>query len=179
MANTLSKDEKFVRDQLTKIYPQLQKNMYKVCGDAHWRWGDDLLAVAVTFFLEKPLEDQLKTIKNNKLENFITWIANMQLKSSSSKFFSVYRKPNGQYRELYEDYKYIIEENESNEDLLQCIENQLNNIPELYKNVILDILYKHKTMSEYQQELELGTITFKKTVNQYLTQIQRKCQHCI
>lgn len=179
MANTLTKDEKFVRDELTKVYPQLVINMRKVCGSGYDRWGDDLLAVAVTFFLEKPLEQQLKTINDGKLENFITWIANMQLKSSSSRFFYTYRHPNSKYRELYHDYGYVIEEEEDLEEALQCVEAEVNNIPEPYKGFLLDMLYKKASMSQCVAKTGEGSHTFKKKMNKYLTQIEKKCQHCI
>lgn len=181
MANNLTKDEKFVRDELTKVYPQLQKNMYKVCGDAHWRWGDDLLAVAVTFFLEKPLETQLKTINNGKLENFITWIANMQLKSSSSYFYTRYRRPMGSSRELYPelDYNDKIITYENKEELYQCVNVQLSKIPEDYRDHILSLLYKERTMTEILKGLDIGSITFKKNINDYLKKIEEECQHCI
>jgi hypothetical protein len=179
MNTELTKEEKFVRDELSKVYPQLQKNMHKVCGDNHWRWGDDLLAVSVTFFLEKPLSAQLKTIENNKLENFITWIANMQLKSSSSYFYSRYRKPSINTRELYEDYTYRVKKDTSKEEVLVCIEEELKKIPEPYKELILSITYKEKTMSDGMKETGLGATSFKKTINKYLTQIEKRCQHCI
>ena len=179
MNTELTKEEKFVRDELSKVYPQLQKNMVKVCGDNYWRWGDDLLAVAVTFFLEKPLEAQLKTIENGKLENFITWIANMQLKSSSSYFYTRYRKPSIVTRELYTDYTYKTKELISNEEVLVCIEEELENIPEPYRDLILSITFKEKTMGDGMKETGLGSISFKKTMNEYLTQIEKRCQHCI
>lgn len=181
MAYTLTKDEKFVRDEITRIYPQLKINMRKVCGDNNWRWGDDLLAVAVTFFLEKPLETQLKTINNGKLENFITWIANMQLKSSSSYFYTRYRRPMSMSRELYMDYNYKIDtiEYSDYEEALQCIEEGIKEVPEPYGNFIMDLLFKHKTMGECIDEVPEGSITFKKNMNEYINQIQEKCQHCI
>ena len=60
----MTKDEIFVRKELEKVYPQLLINAKKVCGQGYQMWGEDLLPLAITFFLEKPLEQQLKTINN-------------------------------------------------------------------------------------------------------------------
>lgn len=96
--DTLTKDEVLVRKALQEVYPQLQANMYKVCGDGHTKWGDDLLSVAIEYFLRFDIQKQLFTIEAGKLENLITFMANRQLKSGSSHFFTFYRKFNENMR---------------------------------------------------------------------------------
>lgn len=180
MAKELTKDEIFVRKELENIYPQLQINCRKVCGDAYWRWGDDLLAVAVTFFLEKPVKAQLKTIEDRKLENFITWIMNMQLKSSSSYFYSRYRKPRMQMRELYEgDLDYMYGTESVKEEAIECILAELENIPKDYREAILSRIYDNEPEGSIIKNLNIGRISFRKEIEKHLTYIQTKCQHCI
>lgn len=180
MAKELTKDEIFIRKELEKIYPQLKINCKKVCGDGHWRWGDDLLAVAITFFLEKPIEAQLKTVANNKLENFITWIMNMQLKSSSSYFYSRYRKPRMMMREMYEgDLDYMYGTETVPEIAITCILEELKNIPEDYREAILAMTYDKEPEGKLMKKLGLGKIGFRKEIEKHLTYIQTKCQHCI
>tara|TARA_R110000803_G_scaffold22060_2_gene55080 strand:+ start:878 stop:1420 length:543 start_codon:yes stop_codon:yes gene_type:complete len=180
MAKELTKDEIFVRKELENIYPQLEINCRKVCGEGYWRWGNDLLSVAITFFLEKPIEAQLKTVANNKLENFITWIMNMQLKSSSSYFYSRYRKPRIMMREMYEgDLDYMYGTESVPEDALICIREELNNIPVEYKEAILAMVYDKETEGNLIKKFNLGRIGLRKELDKHLTYIQTKCQHCI
>lgn len=176
----MTKDEIFVRKELEKVYPQLLINAKKVCGQGYEMWGEDLLPLAITFFLEKPLQQQLKTIKDGKLENFITWIMNIQLKSNSSKHYHHYRKPNIIMREMYPDVNYGYTKDDTNqEQLLQCVEKSLSQIDEPYRQIMVDLIFGNTTMGEVLEELDIKAHTLKKIMNQYTEIIQRKCQHLI
>ena len=172
-----------VRKELENIYPQLQKNMRKVCGDGYPRWGEDLLALSVTFFLEKPLKDQLKTIENGKLENFITWIANMQLKSSSSKFYSVYRKPNGQYRELYNDYDYgyeFIAHNKAfdkeEDEVVTCIKCEIEKLDPYLKMLVNEKVLENNTFTFISNKYNINYNSLKADTTKAIKKIKKKCQ---
>jgi len=176
----MTQDEIFVRKELEKVYPQLLINAKKVCGHGYDRWGEDLLPLAITFFLEKPLEQQLRTIRDNKLENFITWIMNIQLKSNSSKHYMQYRKPNIVMREMFPDINYRpTAEANTEEEAIQCVEKALNQIEEPFRSVMIDMIFGNTTMGEATVELNIKAHTFKKLLNQYTELIQRKCQHLI
>ena len=176
----MTKEEVFVRKELTKIYPQLKKNMKKVCGAGYDQWGDDLLAVAVTFFLEKPLEQQLKTIEDGKLENFITWIANIQLKSNSSKHYRVYRKPLLDEREIFVNKEYYYNSSESfNEELMACVENYLSEIDSNLATSYVQIVYDNKSLQSIATELEVSMKTVKRIIDDITLNIQERCQDCI
>jgi len=176
----MTKEEVFVRKELTKIYPQLKKNMKKVCGAGYDQWGDDLLAVAVTFFLEKPLEQQLKTIEDGKLENFITWIANIQLKSNSSKHYRVYRKPLLDEREIFINKEYYYNSSESfNEELMACVENYLSEIDSNLATSYVQIVYDNKSLQSIATELQVSMKTVKRIIDDITLNIQERCQDCI
>ena len=177
----MSKDEVFVRKELTKVYPQLKKNMKKVCGSGYDQWGDDLLSVAITFFLEKPLHQQLKTIEEGKLENFITWIANIQLKSNSSKYYSVYRKPLLAERELFGNMKYTYGVNAQgfNEELMNCVEKVLSDIEPAWATYFVQIVYDNLPLQDIAKEVHLSMATVKRKIDDITKLIQVKCQDCI
>ena len=176
----MTKEEVFVRKELTKIYPQLKKNIKKVCGAGYDQWGDDLLAVAVTFFLEKPLEQQLKTIEDGKLENFITWIANIQLKSNSSKHYRVYRKPLLDEREIFINKEYYYNSSESfNEELMACVENYLSEIDSNLATSYVQIVYDNKSLQSIATELQVSMKTVKRIIDDITLNIQERCQDCI
>ena len=180
----MTKDEIYVRKELEKVYPQLLINVKNVCGKGYKQWGEDLLPVAITFFLEKPLEQQLRTIREGKLENFITWIMNIQLKSNSSYHFSMYRKPMARNRELWDEkYDYMSKEDfiveNFNEELYQCVEEQLNKIPEEYKEAILGITFRHQPMTYYSEKSNLVQRRFIDEVEKYVKQIEKNCEECL
>jgi len=176
----MTKEEVFVRKELTKIYPQLKKNMKKVCGAGYDLWGDDLLAVAVTFFLEKPLQQQLTTIEEGKLENFITWIANIQLKSNSSKHYRVYRKPLLDEREIFVNKDYYYNSTESfNEELMACVEQYLSEIDSNLASSYVQIVYDNKPLQDIAKELNVSMNTVKRIVDDITINIQNRCQDCI
>ena len=131
-------------------------------------------------FLEKPLEQQLKTIREGKLENFITFIANIQLKSNSSLYTAVYRKPMSRSRELFiEHVDYSDDTKPFNEDLFECINNNLKLIPEEYHDALLGISLEGEAESKFVKKLGLTTIQFRKQMKEYVTLIQNKCEHCL
>ena len=176
----MTEEEIFVRKEVEKIYPQLLKNAKKVCGSGYDMWGHDLLPVALTFFLEKPLEQQLRTIQEGKLENFITWIMNIQLKSNSSFYFNLYRKPNSKYRELYSNYEYdISDESFNKEDALACVEKELNLLEPNLRDAVIGIIYGETTMTNSARDFNMSSGRFKRLLDETVIKISEKCQDCI
>jgi len=184
---TIPQQREFVRKKIDEIYPQLIVNCKKTCGTGYLRWGSDLLAVAITFFLEKPLATQLKTIENNKLENFITFIMGIQLKSSTSHFYCKYRKPLIDSREIFDNLKYknIKEEDgnplsANNPELLDCMHRELNNYPDQeIAKMIRQFYFEDITITQITKEAGIGLQTFKKRVQEAFLHIQKKCNTCV
>lgn len=112
----LSKEEKFVRDELAKIYPQLLINERKILGRAYDRYKGDVMHTAIEMFLEKPIYQQLYTIESGKLENFITFIANVQAKNDTTKFYKQFRKLQETTRDISYREIEIAEEDEEDDE---------------------------------------------------------------
>jgi hypothetical protein len=102
----LTEQEIWVREQLTKLYPQLVINARNTCGSVFDKYGYDLIAVCVEFFLKKPIQVQIDAFNNGTAENFITYMMGLQLKSSNTHFYKYYRKHHEKQREYYEDLDY-------------------------------------------------------------------------
>jgi len=184
---TIPQQREFVRKKIDEIYPQLIINCKKTCGTGYQRWGSDLLAVAITFFLEKPLATQLKTIENNKLENFITFIMGIQLKSSTSHFYCKYRKPLIDSREIFDNLKYknIKEENSNplsanNPELLDCMHRELNDYPDQELVSLIKRFYFHKeTLSQLAKEAPGGLTSLSRKIDRAFKTIKTKCNTCV
>ena len=186
MNKELSQDEKMIRKEIEKIYPQLLINARKTCGYAFDKHGLDLIAVCVEFFLSKPLEDQLKTIKNNKLENFITFMMAMQLKSGSSKFYKYYRKHHESQRELYFNFDYgdkYIQYNDAFQDeeseIITCIQCEIDKLDPYFKMLVQEKLIGEQTYTHISKKYDINYNALKKDTNKAIKTIQEKCKHLL
>ena len=176
--------KEYVDDHLTKIFPQLQINMTKVCGVAYSRWGDDLLSIAVEFFLNKPLDVQYESCKENKAENFITYIANFQLKSSTSRFWHTHRKFIGNTRELYNGtYDYKQDEmfpkpfEDEISDLQMCINKQMSELDPYEKMLLTEKIDWGNTYVEISEKYNIPYGSLQSGLRKTLKKIKEKCKH--
>jgi len=181
----LTEDEKRVRVELTKVFPQLQINAQKVCGTAYNKWGDDLLQLSVEMFLEKPIEDQIKTIDDNKLENFITYIMNFQLKrGKTTRFWHTHRKFIGNTRELYNgsyDYKQdkMFERPFENEisELQMCIDKQIDELNPFQKMLIQEKVYYGNSFVDISKKYDIPYSSLQTGLKKTLRNIKELCKH--
>lgn len=179
----LTQDEKFVRRELEKVYPQLIINAEKVSTTNFNKWGLSLITVAVEFFLEKPIKQQLETIEKGKLENFLTFIMNVQLKSTSSKFYNEYRKHTDLSRELYENYAYKGKvghmsdyyEEEKKERVWQCVEEQMKDLDPYEMMVLNEILKEQNTYKSVTEKYHINYISLKTTADELRDRIASSC----
>lgn len=180
----MTKEEKYVRDELTKVYPQLKINMQKTCGFNAHRWADDLLAVSVTFFLEKDLDVQLKVISDGKLENYITFIAGMQVKSGSSKFFNTYRKFMNNQREilpnyLYKEYRVTYPEPFEDEENLRekCLRLEMDKLNPYERMIVEKKVIDDMTYKDISKTYNIPYSSLAKDAKAVMEKIKNACIH--
>jgi len=184
MSKLTDKEKKtFVDKHITKIYPQLQLNMKKVCGVAFNKWGDDLLSTALEFFLNKDLEVQYDSCKKNKAENFITYMANFQLKSSTSRFWHTHRKFVGNTRELFVgsyDYKhddFVKPFEDEVSELQNCIDKQMENLDPFEKMLIRERIQWGSSFKEIAEKYSIPYSSLSTGLKKTLNKIKLQCQH--
>ena len=181
----LSEDEKRVRKELAKVFPQLQINSRKVCGQAYDKWGHDLLSLSIEMFLEKPIEDQITTIDNNKLEHFITYIMNFQLKrGKTTRFWHTHRKFVGNTRELFNgtyDYKQDDMFPKPFEDeiteLQQCINKHISTLNPFEKMLIKQKIELGVRLTEIADQYDIPYSSLQTGLRRTLKKIKEQCQH--
>jgi len=183
----LTKEEKFVREQISKIYDQLVINCEKTCTTAYERWGHDLLPMTVEMFLQKPIKAQLKVIKDGKLENMLTFMMNRQLKSNSSRFWHHYRKDSNSYREFLPDYGYngytVVDFPTPFKDeeppAVTCVKSLVDKLSPFEKMVYNRIIIGGEKYIELSRELDIPYYTFKITTKKIKDKLNRSCQHLL
>jgi len=178
---TDKKKKAYVDKHLTKIYPQLRENVEKVCGAGTGQWADDLLPTALQFFLEKPLEVQYESCINNKAENFITFIMAFQLKSSSTRFWHVYRKHLNNSREYYTDhFQYDVDkkqDTEDDDDHMYCIKQAIKQLDVFERMLIEERVIKGIKFVEISERYDIPYNALSNQLNKTLKKLKEKCQH--
>lgn len=182
----LTEDEIFVRREIERIYPQLVINARKTSTTNFDKWGLDLITTVVEFFLCKPIEQQLKTIEDGKLENMLTFMMAIQLKSTSSRFYNEFRKHTLSIRELYEDYQYkgmdynMEEQWEDNiqSEVMKCIEYNAKDLDVFKRMVYEKILKQGMSYADVSKQYKIGYNHLRDTALELKELFTTKCEHC-
>lgn len=176
--------KKFVDSHISKIFPQLQINAQKVCGYNSDKWADDLLQLSLEFFLNKDLDIQYESCKENKCENFCTYIMAFQLKSSTSRFFHQHRKFLGQTRELFVgSYKYDNELNypepfeDEISDLHRCIQLQMDKLDPFEKMLIKEKVEWGSSYVDISKKYNIPYGSLQGGLKRTLKKIKEQCKH--
>tara|TARA_R110000744_G_scaffold136820_3_gene246963 strand:+ start:331 stop:915 length:585 start_codon:yes stop_codon:yes gene_type:complete len=162
--NTTKQMKTIVDKELTSIYSQLYVNAEKICTYNFKVWGDDLIASTIEYFLKMPIEKQYKIVtsaskKIPALERYLTSAMSLQVHSSTSPFYSKYRKPIEMSRELFPDYDYspyIGSDTELSEgrDSWELMKDQ---IPQLITE--LDYYNKYLIQKHFIEQLTISEIS--------------------
>ena len=177
----LTKDEKYVRDCITEIYPQLLVNTRNVCGAAYNKHGGDLLALCIEYYLKKDIEYQLKVIYDGKLEHFITHMMNFQLKHATTKFYHHYRKHHEKQREWLPNYDYGLEYDgdkpfsEEVSDVMQCIEHMRKELNPYEAMLITEYVINELNFQEISKKYNIAYYHLKRDLEQVLLNIKQTC----
>lgn len=176
--------EKLIREEIRKIYPQLVINCEKTCGQGYEKWGHDLLPLCIEMFLHKKTVHKLKVISDGKLENYITFMMGLQLKSSSSRFFHHYRKEGQKYREFLPDYKYTAVNNfykeafaDEEDPAVTCLKKVRKDLMPFEKMVLDRHLVNGEKYKHLSEEFNIPYYTFKHTAKKIKKLMQDSCSH--
>ena len=181
----MTQEEKFVRKELEKVYPQLVINSQKTCGAGYDKWGHDLLALCVMIYLEKPLEVQLKVIADGKLENYITYLMGFQLKLGTTTFYHKYRKHNEKQRDLLPNFEYegFTVFNDAFDDepseCYSCVKQEIDKLDPYKKMLINEIVIEKNTYTKVSRRYKINYHHLKYDTQKILKQIKLKCQHLL
>lgn len=179
----LTDKEKKVREELTKIYPQLVINCRNVTGAAYNKHGGDLLAVCVEFYLSKPLDYQLKVIDDGKLEHFLTHMMNFQLKLGTTRFYHYYRKHHERQREWLPNWDYDIDPEfakpfEDEEDpVITCLNKQIKDLDPYKKMIVEEFIKNGESYHSICKKYNISYSVLKRDTQQLILNLKRQCKH--
>lgn len=180
----LSQQEKRVREEIERIYPQLLINCEKTCTTNFQRWGHDLLALCIEMFLDKKIETQIKVIEDGKLENYITFMIGLQVKSSSSRFYHHYRKPTERIREFYPNFAYSGKNvtfpepfEEEQDPVISCLLKVKEKLPPFEKMILERHLINGEKFIDLSKEYEIPYFQFKVAKDKVKKFMSDSCKH--
>lgn len=181
---TQEEKRKVVTAEIGRIHPQLQINERKTTGAGHYKWGGDLLSMCIDMFLEKDTDYIWKVYKDNKLENFITYMMGFQLKSSSSRFWHKYRKESEKSRELLPNYElrqqrvtfnHAFHDEESL--IYTCMKKAIEDLNPYEKMVVNEIIIDGNNYKKTSEKYNINYYSLKKDYEQIKALIKNKCRH--
>lgn len=180
MTKELTKEEVWVRQELTKLWPQLQINERKVLGAGYDLYGGDLLAVCIEYFLEKPIDNQVEAFKEGKAENYITFIMNIQAKHDTTKFFHQYKKHSTRMREYYPD-NYLYDqhkvEDTSDDDLMVCLKQAIKQLDPYEKMLVEERIIKGMGYEEIIEKYDIPYASLSNELTKVKKKLKKICQH--
>lgn len=180
----LNEDQKMVRKELSDIYPQLLINARKTLGMGFDKHHGDLIAVCIEFYLEKPLEYQLKVISDGKLEHFLTHMMSFQAKLSTTRYWHHYRKFTEKIREFYPNYNYgpkytdfptPFEDEQS--EVVSCMKAAIQDLNPYEKMIVNEYLIERNTYTFLVKKYKIDYTHLKKDAARLKKLIGNRCKH--
>jgi len=144
-----------INNWIEKNYNQLLINCKNICGDGFNQWGLDLLSHCINELLYKPQDYQIKIYQDNKLEHWITYCMNSQLKSSTSPFYYQYRR--NLINERSDQISDLKQENDTNMELYENIEQMLNTLDSPLKEVGIELYINGEELKITSKKLNIST----------------------
>ena len=180
----LNKEEEEVREELARVYPQLIINSRKVCGAAYDKHGMDLLAMSIEFYLAKTLEYQQKVISDGKLEHYITFIMNFQLKHATTRFYHQYRKHHERQRELLPNYDYgdnytteQIAFSDKDDDAMLCIKAHIKKLNPYHSMLVDEYVINGLKFNHISKKYNIGYHNLKRDLATVLGNLKESCNY--
>ena len=114
------------------------------------------------------------------LENFITYMANFQLKSGFSKFYHTHRKFIGKTREYYTDnYQYDSEISHIfvDDDRTVCIKEAMKDLDPFERMLVEERILKGLRYKEIAENYNIPYPSIRDGLKKTLIKIKDRCQH--
>jgi len=165
--------EEWFRKNYLHLRREISNNIAK---DGMNQYVDDLLQYMVMYFLERPDEQKEQMLKDNMIENYILRGASIQLKSSTSPFYSKIRKFKMSVREG-DGLPDSPDQNDSyeNDVLYQCMMRELDNMHFYYRTLIQDKWFNGLTLHQMKDKYGITLSSLSKDLKVAYAVIREKC----
>ena len=165
-------------------YKQMEINSVKVCTHAAMYSREDALAHIVDYFYGLKLEKQWKLYTDGGIEHYLTRGMAMEVKSSTSMFYSKYRRPLIKERELINSYgevryesSYELSDGEELEGKMKCLryfyDNELSMID---RWLVEQKIFSGKKVKDICQEYDIPEKDITRQWTTLKNRLKRACK---
>lgn len=176
----ITEDEKrdVIRGALEALYPQMLINQWKVFGYsqvAHNKWGDDLIPYVYETFLKMNVDKQYEIVTEGELERYLTVAMSMSLKSSTSMFYSQYRKfsvVSDEFTTKYHDKEWE-EEWTKKEHNIDVIREGINKLDFYDKFLLTEYYLNGKKAKKIAESTNITPATVSRDIKRALVRLKR------
>jgi len=164
--------DKWFRDNFQNLQRQVSQNIAK---DGMNGYSEELLSHCVIWFLERPREQKIQMLQDNKIENYILRCCSMQLKSSTSPFYREARKfrmgiRNAELPEMFDTSTYL-EDNE----LYECMMREIKELHWYYQRLIEEKWNNKLTYQDLRKKYGITLASLKNDLNTAYNILHNKC----
>lgn len=172
-----------IDDWVTGNYEWLHSHIERnVCKGMMKEYSWDLTSYLIETVYSLPEEKVTQMLDDNKLGNYLLVGAGMQLKSSTSPFYQIFRKHKMSAREDGQDgHSFSIFERpyeEYDEELYDCFQEAYGELHWYEKNLIQKYFYDEWTLQQIYEYYNISKRHIIKDINISLNKIRQHCKHC-
>ena len=177
--STKDRIDKWVGEMYVWLNGEIKTNIAK---GRMSQYADDLTIHMIETIYNQDEEKVIKMLDNDKLQWWLLTGASMQLRSSTSPFYRIYRKEKGWSREEG------IEGSNSNiferpfepyeDELYECFIQEYDNLHWYLKKIMDRYWIQGETLTEIHKYYNISKRHLIKDINKAINQIREKCQHC-
>lgn len=182
----LTDDEKrdMINHAITKHYPKMLKDEQRITSYNYHLYSDLLSFCMEQFLTKKPLDYQYKvTVTDDAILNYMGRSMSLNLRSSTSPYWSHIRKDSYNYRGVYlaeTDKSYIngdYDEITISEDAdYECMITQLNKLDFYHKPLLTDYYLNGMTYEQLNKKYGIALRHLRKAINEGLKIIKTECR---
>jgi hypothetical protein len=177
--NTKNRIDKWVGERYEWLLGEIRTNIAK---SQMSQYADDLTIHMIETIYSQPEEKVIQMLDDDKLGWWLLTGASMQLRSSTSPFYRIYRKEKGWSREEgYEgSFANLFDRPDEpyNDELYECFQQEFENLHWYQKKIMQKYWYEGNTLQEVHEYYNISKNHLVKDINTAINIIRQACKHC-
>jgi len=187
--NDLTEEEMrvFINSAITKAYPKMRKDEKRITSYNYHLYSDLLSFCLEQFLCKKPIDYQFKVcVTDDAILNFMGRSMSLNLRSSTSPYWSHIRRDSYNYRGLYlaesdkdyvtGNYDIIQEQEMDNQD---CVLQALEQLDFYHKPLLTDYYLNGLNYSQLNKKYNISPNHLKKAIDKGISIIRQQCKQFI
>ena len=176
---TKNRIDDWVEERYEWLLGEIRTNIAK---SAMSQYADDLTIHMIETVYFQPEEKVIQMLDDDKLGWWLLTGASMQLRSSTSPFYRIYRKEKGWSREegIEGSFTNVFDRPDEpyDDSLMECFQEEYNGLSWYLKEIMSKYWYEGYTLQEIHQYYNISKNHLVKDINKAINQIRQACNDC-